>query len=73
MRVTSKGQVTIPKAVRQCLGIEPNAEVEFREDKGRFYLAKPETKSTTSFHDLCGTATIKMSSDEIMAMTRGEN
>lgn len=32
MRVTSKGQVTIPKAIRETLGIEPGSEVEFVKD-----------------------------------------
>ena len=32
MRVTSKGQVTIPKEVQEKLGIQPGSEVGFRED-----------------------------------------
>jgi AbrB family looped-hinge helix DNA binding protein len=40
MRVTSKGQVTIPKAIRQKMGIAPNSEVEFVEERGRVYLRK---------------------------------
>ena len=33
-RVTSKGQVTIPKAVREKLGVKPGDEVEFVEEDG---------------------------------------
>jgi AbrB family looped-hinge helix DNA binding protein len=34
MRVTSKGQVTIPKPIRDHLGIKPGSEVEFVEEAG---------------------------------------
>ena len=40
MRVTSKGQVTIPKKVREVLGIGPKSEVDFVEENGRVYLVK---------------------------------
>ena len=40
MRVTSKGQVTIPKKVREALGIGPKSEVDFVEENGRVYLGK---------------------------------
>ena len=43
MRVTTKGQVTIPRNIREVLGIIPETEIDFREDKGRFYI--PEFKS----------------------------
>ena len=73
MRVTTKGQVTIPKSVRDKLGITPNSEVEFREEKGRYYLVKkPASQERNRFAKLRGTATVKMSTDEIMALTRGD-
>jgi AbrB family looped-hinge helix DNA binding protein len=40
MRVTTKGQVTIPLSIREKLGIVPHSEVEFVEDKGRLYIVK---------------------------------
>ena len=40
MRVPSKGQVTIPQAIREKLGITRHSEVEFIEEKGRVYLRK---------------------------------
>lgn len=40
MRVTTKGQVTIPLSVREKLGIVPHSEVEFVEEKGRMYIVK---------------------------------
>ena len=41
MRITSKGQVTIPKQVREQLGIRTGSEVEFHLDRnGQFVLVK---------------------------------
>jgi AbrB family looped-hinge helix DNA binding protein len=71
MRVTTKGQVTIPRNVREILGIVPETEVEFQEDNGRFYIVKESKgKPTTKFTKLRGIATAKMSTDEIMNLTR---
>ena len=71
MRVTTKGQVTIPRNVREILGIVPETEVEFQEDNGRFYIVKASKgKPTTKFTKLRGIATAKMSTDEIMNLTR---
>ncbi|MEW6379810.1 MAG: AbrB/MazE/SpoVT family DNA-binding domain-containing protein [bacterium] len=74
MRVTAKGQVTIPQHIREKLGIAPNSEVEFLEEDERVYLVKkaPETMRENRFRRFRGVATIKMSTDEIMALTRGE-
>ncbi len=71
MRVTTKGQVTIPRNVREILGIVPETDVEFREDNGRFYIVKvSKGKPTTKFTKLRGITTAKMSTDEIMNLTR---
>ncbi len=71
MRVTTKGQVTIPRNVRETLGITPETEVEFIEENGRFYIAKANTpKVTKKFEKLRGIATVKMSTDEILDLTR---
>lgn len=71
MRVTSKGQVTIPKNVRESLGIVPETDVEFQEDNGRFYIVKvSKDKPTKKFNKLRGIATANMSTDEIMNLTR---
>jgi AbrB family looped-hinge helix DNA binding protein len=40
MRVTTKGQVTIPQHIREKLGITPATEVDFIEEKGRIFLGK---------------------------------
>ena len=44
-KVTSKGQVTIPKEVRDKLGISQGEELQFYEEKGVFYLKKGLKKS----------------------------
>jgi AbrB family looped-hinge helix DNA binding protein len=74
MRVTTKGQVTIPQHIREKLGITPAAEIDFIEEKGRVYLVKRKGKNITTrkFRKLRGIATVKMTTDEIMALTRGD-
>lgn len=71
MRVTTKGQVTIPRNIREILGITPETEITFREENGRFYLVKiDEPVVTRKFHRFRGIATAKMSTDQIMGLTR---
>lgn len=71
MRVTTKGQVTIPRNVREIMGIVPETDVEFKEENGKFYIVKASKgKPTTKFTKLRGIATAKMSTDEIMNLTR---
>jgi AbrB family looped-hinge helix DNA binding protein len=72
--VTSKGQVTIPKPVRDRLGIEPGNTVDFRlASDGRVVLVKIGGKPHASrFEALRGRAGVGMSTDEIMALTRGD-
>ena len=74
MRVTTKGQVTIPQHIREKLGITPATEVDFVEEAGRIVLLKRKgAKATTrKFSRLRGIATVKMTTDEIMALTRAE-
>jgi antitoxin PrlF len=72
--VTSKGQVTIPKAVRDRLGIVPGSRVAFElADDGRIVLAKIDGAAPVSrFASLRGVAGPGLSTDEIMALTRGD-
>jgi AbrB family looped-hinge helix DNA binding protein len=74
MRVTTKGQVTIPQQIREKLGITPATEVDFVEDGDRVYLVKRRgnAAATRKFARLRGVATVKMTTEEIMALTRGE-
>ncbi len=73
MRVSAKGQVTIPRHIRIKLGINPETEVDFIEEGGRVYLVKnpPGRRPKNKFSKYRGIATVKMTTDEIMALTRG--
>ena len=72
--VTSKGQVTIPKRVRDLLGIGPGSQIDFeRAQDGRVVLVKVQKKARPSrFARLRGHAGKGLSTAEIMAMTRGD-
>ena len=72
MRVSTKGQVTIPQHIREKLVITPATEIDFIEEKGRVYLVKRKGKKITNrkFAKLRGIATVKMTTDEIMSLTR---
>ena len=75
MRVTSKGQVTIPQAVRAQLGIEPGDEVMFsvRDDEA---VMRPALGAGRRLVDrIAGSATSSdfSSTDEIMRLTRGDD
>lgn len=72
--VTTKGQVTIPKPIRERLGIEPGSAVEFRlAADGQVVLVKVGgLRPKSRFAALLGRAGPGPSTDEIMAMTRGE-
>lgn len=72
--VTAKGQVTIPKPVRDLLGIGPGSKVDFhRAVDGSIMLARADKKQPASrFAKLRGHAGKGLSTDAIMALTRGE-
>jgi antitoxin PrlF len=73
MRVTSKGQVTIPRDVRKRLGITPGSEVDFELDKRGARLVRARTSNGKEVVEhMVGRGTVEMTTDEIMALTRGE-
>ena len=75
MRVTTKGQVTIPIEIRERLNIRPGAEVEFvlEGDAIKVIPTKRITRHGMRVVDrLRGKATVKMTTDEILALTRGD-
>jgi AbrB family looped-hinge helix DNA binding protein len=73
MRITSKGQVTIPQEIRERLGLLPYSEVEFELDGDCVRLRKAR-RSTARGAALVerarGTATTRLTTDEILALTR---
>jgi AbrB family looped-hinge helix DNA binding protein len=74
MHITTDGQLTIPQRIREKLDLTPNTEVEFLEENGRFYVIKIPVlpRDSSPFRRLRGVATVKMSTDDIMALTRGD-
>jgi antitoxin PrlF len=75
MKVTTKGQVTIPLGLRRKTGIAPGSEVEFFEERGRLYIEKVEGtgRGDGLVARMRGRGTVTMSTDEILALTRGED
>ncbi len=77
MRITSKGQVTIPQDIREEAGFMPGTDVDFVIDGNgvRLVKAKPEdggkTRGQRIVDRLWGSATVKMTTEEIMALMRG--
>jgi antitoxin PrlF len=74
--LTSKGQVTVPKKVRDYLGLKPGAGVTFeRLDNGEIALRATKagaTRPASKFTKLRGRATVRMTTEEILALTRGD-
>jgi AbrB family looped-hinge helix DNA binding protein len=77
VRITSKGQVTIPVELRERAGLLPHSEVEFRYDGETVSLVPVQTRKRAGrgakvVAHLRGRGDIAMSTDEIMALTRGD-
>lgn len=75
MRITSKGQVTIPQWIRERYGLMPQTDVEFTERDGVVTLAPAATASKPDRADqlldrLRGSAQRSLTTDEIMHLTR---
>jgi antitoxin PrlF len=75
--VTSKGQITIPKHIRNSVDMTPGSKVDFEVDElGRVVLVKEgQTMSEKErrFRTAIGSADIKWDTDELMALLRGED
>ncbi len=76
MKITTKGQVTIPQDVREEFGLLPNTEVEFvRDGRGGVRLqksSKPGTRGAALIATLRGKWRSKLTTDDVMRQTRGE-
>jgi AbrB family looped-hinge helix DNA binding protein len=76
VRITAKGQVTIPIELREKAGLLPNTEVRFEFVDGAVrILPAPapgkDSRGNLILNRLKGSATVKLSTDQIMALTRG--
>jgi AbrB family looped-hinge helix DNA binding protein len=77
MRITSKGQVTIPREVREQAGLMPGTDVEFRVEGGAVRLVKAaatlrrKTRGEKLVARLRGQGDFKMTTDEVLALMRG--
>lgn len=78
MRITSKGQVTIPQAIRERLGLMPHSEVEFDVvgDSVRLRKAgtrgKKRSRGELIARHLRGRGNTRMRTDDLMALLRDE-
>ncbi len=76
--LTSKGQVTIPKKIRDAMGLAPGSSVEFGVNNGEVVIRKSGGKRSTQpkrpdrFDRARGKATVKWRTEELMELLRGE-
>lgn len=74
MKVTTKGQVTIPVEVREQLNMRPGAEVDFVIEGNAVKIVRVESRNQRGrriVEHLRGKGSVRMTTDEIMALTRG--
>ncbi len=70
MRVTQKGQVTIPLEVRRALGIGPGSEVGFQLDAHGARLVVDQARAAHEIEQMRGAGDVELTTDEILALTR---
>jgi AbrB family looped-hinge helix DNA binding protein len=70
MRVTQKGQVTIPLQVRRALGINPGSDVEFELDDHGARLLIDSDRAAEEISRMRGAGEGEISTEEILALTR---
>lgn len=75
MRITSKGQVTIPNQFRIKYGLLPHVEIEFKETKGNLCLVKVRNNKSRGEEVIrrmrSAKVNKKMTTEQIMILTRG--
>jgi AbrB family looped-hinge helix DNA binding protein len=76
MKVSPDGQVTVPQYIRESLGLLPNTEVQWELRDGEAILRRAPERARSRGHQLVeqmrGSGTVRMSTDEIIALTRGD-
>ncbi|MDQ3782377.1 MAG: AbrB/MazE/SpoVT family DNA-binding domain-containing protein [Actinomycetota bacterium] len=68
-RVSEKGQVTIPKAIRTKLGLRPGTVIEFEADRGRLIGRKAHGRDVVD--DLYGSLPMDEPVDDYIERARG--
>jgi antitoxin PrlF len=73
--LTSKGQVTIPKPIRDALHLEPGSSVEFSVNpQGEIVLNRVAVADRRGrFEAARGKADVKWRTDDLMALLRGDD
>ena len=76
MRITSKGQVTIPMDIREKLGLLPNTEVVFEIDRDAVRMKKASApkgpdRGRALIEHMRGKGTRRITTDQIIKLTRG--
>lgn len=70
--VTAKGQITIPKAVREALGVKAGSKIDFQAlEDGHIAIVKQGPKPKGRFDRFRGVATTSLTTEDIMRLTRG--
>jgi AbrB family looped-hinge helix DNA binding protein len=76
MKMTTKGRVTVPQHIRERLGLLPNTDVEWELKDGAAVLTRARQgdgrRGRALVEHMRGRGTIRMSTDEIVALTRGD-
>ncbi|MCS5700332.1 AbrB/MazE/SpoVT family DNA-binding domain-containing protein [Cyanobium sp. FGCU-52] len=77
MRITSKGQVTIPQEIREQCGLLPHTQVRFLVENGRVLIEKESPAATRAQEGLqrlrrARALRTRLSTDELLALTRGD-
>jgi len=70
MKVGERGQVTIPKAIRDRLGLGPDTEVEFQIRGGVVELRKAASAQRKAIDEIYGRKRFPSSTDELLALIR---
>lgn len=70
MRVTQKGQVTIPRDVRSALGIQTGTDVAFELDERGARLVVEPDRAAAEIARMRGAGDVELTTDEILALSR---
>ena len=75
MKITQKGQVTIPQEIREKAGLHPDTEVEFILDGTIVFIRKKRSggRGKMIVNKMRGKSSGHLSTEQIMALTRGKS